>query len=87
MHFSISFLELKIRTNKQTNKQRNKQTDKSLRFSYIDLTSEIDLFRKTGTLSKNLNLVLEALNSIPPTSVESERAFSAAGLFITKNMI
>ena len=25
-----------------------------------NLTSEIDLFRKTGTLSKNINLVLEA---------------------------
>ena len=49
-----------------------------------NLSIDLDLFRKTGTLSKNLNLVLEALNSIPPTSVESERAFSAAGLFITK---
>ena len=48
------------------------------------IKNEMDLFRKTGTESKHLTLLLEALDSIPPTSVESERAFSAAGLFITK---
>ena len=48
------------------------------------IKNEMDLFRKTGTKSKHLTLLLEALDSIPPTSVESERAFSAAGLFITK---
>ena len=48
------------------------------------ISDELDLFRKTGTMSKNLTLVSEALDTIPPTSIESERAFSAAGLFITK---
>ena len=48
------------------------------------ISDELDLFRKKGTKSKNLTLVSEALDTIPPTSMESERAFSAAGLFITK---
>ena len=51
---------------------------------YQTMKDEIDLFRKAETKSKHLNLLLNALDSIPPTSVESERAFSAAGLFITK---
>ena len=33
---------------------------------------------------KNINLVSEALDTIPPASMESERAFSAAFLLITK---
>ena len=48
------------------------------------IKNEMDFFRKTGTKSKHIRLLLEALDSIPPISVESERAFSAAGLFITK---
>ena len=48
------------------------------------IQNEMDLFRKTGTRSKYLTLLLEALDSIPPTSVESKRVLSAAGLFITK---
>ena len=42
------------------------------------------LFRKTGTRLKHLTLLLDALDLISPTSDESERAFSSAGLFITK---
>ena len=48
------------------------------------IKNEMDLFIKTGTRSKHITLLLEALDSIPPTSVESERDFSATGLFITK---
>ena len=51
---------------------------------YQTRKDEIDLVRKTGTKSTRLTLLLKALYSIPPTSVESERAFSAAGLFVTK---
>ena len=42
------------------------------------------LFEANGNKSKYLNLVDRALRTIPPTSVEAERAFSAAGLFVTK---
>ena len=40
-----------------------------------------EAIRKTLT---KLELLFNALLSIPPTSVEAERAFSAAGLFVTK---
>ena len=38
----------------------------------------------TGVLHSNLKKIFYALKAIPPTSVEAERAFSAAGLFLTK---
>ena len=36
------------------------------------ISDELDLFRKTGTKSKNLTLVSEALDTIPSTSIKSE---------------
>ena len=51
---------------------------------FPSLNKEMALFEATGNKSKYLNLVDQALRTIPPTSVEAERAFSAAGLFITK---
>ena len=42
------------------------------------------LFEATGKKSKNISSIEEVLNTIPPTSVKAERAFSAAGLFVTK---
>ena len=41
-------------------------------------------FDATGKLPPALDNILIALKSFPPTSVEAERAFSAAGLFSTK---
>ena len=32
----------------------------------------------------NICFLMDALKTVPPTLIESERAFSAAGLFITK---
>ena len=48
------------------------------------LAKEFDLFDATGQRTTNIDLLLYALKSISPTSVESERSFSAAGLFVTK---
>ncbi|XP_023230454.1 uncharacterized protein LOC111641584 [Centruroides sculpturatus] len=48
------------------------------------LENEIEIFEATGEKTHNICLLLNALKTIPPTSIESERAFSAAGLFITK---
>ena len=48
------------------------------------LAKEFDLFDATGQRTTNIDLLLEALKSIPPTSVESDRSLSAAGLFVTK---
>ena len=48
MHFSISCLEIKIRTNKQT----NKQTDKSLRFNFIDERWKLIEFLEFGNINE-----------------------------------
>lgn len=45
---------------------------------------EFDIFDSTGERTRNISLLLNGLKTIPPTSIESERAFSAAGLFLTK---
>ena len=43
----------------------------------------MNLFEATRKRATKLELLFNALRSIPPTSVEAERAFSAAGLFVT----
>ena len=45
---------------------------------------EISLFEEKGERPHYLELLYQALLTIPPTSVESERAFSSTGLFVTK---
>jgi len=45
---------------------------------------EIDFFKATGEKGVILKKISGALQTIPPTSVESERAFSAAGNFANK---
>ena len=45
---------------------------------------DFDQFTKGGEKSSRLQKLEEALLSIPPTSVEAERAFSSAALFCTK---
>ena len=49
-----------------------------------DIKQEMNLFEATKKPSTKLELLFNALLSIPPTSVEVERAFFAAGLFVTK---
>jgi hypothetical protein len=46
---------------------------------------EMNLFEATKNRPSNLEKLYNALMTIPPTSVESERAFSSASLFVTKN--
>ena len=50
--------------------------------SLID--KEFNVFAATEVPTPNLELLYNILLTIPPTSVEAERVFSAAGLFITK---
>ena len=45
---------------------------------------ELDLFDATGERTPRMLKIMRAIETIPPTSVEAERSFSAAGLFITK---
>ncbi|GFS80610.1 uncharacterized protein TNCV_3870311 [Trichonephila clavipes] len=58
-------------------------TKKSTSFNKI-MKQEMQLFDSTKNPSPNIIKLCDALKTIPPTSVETERAFSAAGLFITK---
>ena len=48
------------------------------------LKNELKVFEATGKRTGNLENLYRALKSVPPTSVEAERAFSAAGLLVTK---
>ncbi|GFX28100.1 uncharacterized protein TNCV_424271 [Trichonephila clavipes] len=57
-------------------------TKKRTSFNKI-MKQEMQLFDSTENPSPNIKLC-DALKTIPPTSVEAERAFSAAGLFVTK---
>ena len=52
-------------------------------FNY--LSKEMNLCEITGAKWKNLRLVEESFYFIPPTSVEAERTFYAAGLFKTNS--
>ena len=48
------------------------------------IKSEMRYFEVTGDLPPMLNQLQHAISSIPATSVEVERLFSAAGCFVTK---
>ncbi|GFU33660.1 uncharacterized protein TNCV_2830351 [Trichonephila clavipes] len=58
-------------------------TKKSTSFNQI-MKQEMQLFDSTENPSPNIIKLCDALKTNPPTSVETERAFSAAGLFVTK---
>ncbi|XP_063841155.1 uncharacterized protein LOC135089507 [Scylla paramamosain] len=64
---------------------QTQSTKKRSECNYIG--KEFSVFEATGDRTQNLEKLFQALNSVPPTSVESERAFSAAGLFITKSYL
>lgn len=48
------------------------------------IKAEMALFSSSGTRGRCLQTAYSWLLTIPPTSVEAERAFSAAGIFCTK---
>ena len=48
------------------------------------IRQEMTLFGNGGTRGRYLQLVYEYLMSVPPTSVEAERAFSAAGVICSR---
>ena len=48
------------------------------------IKTEMAVFQSTGKRGRCLELVYRWLMSVPPTSVEAERAFSAAGVLCTK---
>lgn len=48
------------------------------------IKAEMAVFESTGKRGRNLQQVYQYLLTVPPTSVEAERAFSAAGVLCTK---
>ena len=48
------------------------------------IKKEMTFYEATRECPKILKIVKSCLNSLPPSSVEAERCFSAAGLFISK---
>ncbi|GFU66555.1 uncharacterized protein TNCV_4357111 [Trichonephila clavipes] len=56
---------------------------KSTSFNKI-MKQEMQWFDSTENPSPNIIKLSETLKAIPPTSFEAEKAFSAAGLFVTK---
>lgn len=49
----------------------------------ILIAQEMKVYEATGKRTPNLDLLNNALQSIPSTSIEAERAFSAAGLIVS----
>ena len=58
--------------------------DNSVDKHKTNFTKELSLFELNIGRTSNVSKVHEALKTVVPTSVEAERTFSAAGLFITK---
>lgn len=48
------------------------------------IRAEVKYFESEGIKGKHLSIVHNYLNTVRPTSVDAERAFSAAGLLVTK---
>ena len=51
---------------------------------YKSIAKDMLAYKASGKRPKNLDLLMDALESIPPTSVESERIFSITGKILTK---
>ena len=65
-------------------KQSEKLTIKQGKDKDKALELETSAFEQSGRRSEILENLYKAMCTIPPTSVEAERAFSAVGLFVTK---
>lgn len=65
-------------------KSSNEKPSCSETGQFKTLSKEMTIFESSGKRTENLELLFQALEPIPPTSVEAERAFSVAGRFLTK---
>ena len=76
--------QLEARIQKSMGKHQPVTITKHQRDLMTTIKKEMSLFDNGGTRGHHLTIVYNYLLTIPPTSVEAERAFSAAGLFSTK---
>jgi hypothetical protein len=75
--------QAQFRWKQQQEKKKTKSAQKKPDF-VIDLCKTYAKCGSPGDIPPLLNKLFNALQSIPPTSVESERAFSITGQFATK---
>ena len=54
-----------------------------LNLNSIHQLQEIAVLESTGNRPSSLEKIYNAMLSLPPSSIEAERSFSAAGLFVT----
>lgn len=52
--------------------------------NFSKLKQEFSLFKSTGNRTQNLDSLLNAINTIKPTSIEAERTFSVSNNFCTR---
>ena len=64
--------------------EKNSEVKTKSKISTQTVDKEMKCFECNGEKTPNLEMLYQALMTIKPTSVESERAFSAMGLFVTK---
>ena len=74
-----------LETRKEADKDKTTKTQFSSSHDILmAVKREFSIYETTGDKPSCLEKVFRAVSSMPPTSVEAERAFSAAGLFVTK---
>ena len=76
-----AFLEKKKASAKEKNSVGNLSSSSAI---LLEIRREMTIFETTGQRPPCLDKIFKAVSTLPPTSVEAERAFSAAGLFVTK---
>ena len=76
-----AFLEKKKASAKEKNSVGNLSSSSAI---LLEIRREMTIFETTGQRPPCLDKIFKAVSTPPPTSVEAERAFSAAGLFVTK---
>ena len=75
---------IKEKTSNKLENRAKKQGTYNVREIAKIIRKELNCFKQEKVRGKYLNLIYKYLLTIRPTSVEAERAFSAAGLLCTK---
>ena len=76
--------EIEIAIQSVSDNTSNENMTEECSMSKKQVRKEFEVFEESRHRTQNLSRLWYALNAIQPTSVESERAFSAAGLYLTK---
>jgi hypothetical protein len=69
---------------KEYGKELTLLLDTKTRCALMHIKKEMTFYEATNECPKVLKRLKHCLESLPPSSVEAERCFSAAGLFTTK---